>query len=416
MKKITFLTLIILATASIYSQSYNISFTGTGAASTVDSIRVENLSKGTSVTILGTDTLHLIVSAGINEISTNDELLKVYPNPMQGQTEISFYAKQPGNAQLTIYDISGKKILINNNYYSQGIQKHILTDLKQGVYFININGENYSYNTKIISLNTTQSEAKIEFIGTEKQEVALKKCKSSKALTDMAYTVGNRLLFKGYKGIYSTINTDVPTASKTITFTFAACTDYDNNNYTIVQIGTQTWMAENLKSVHYRNGVEIPLVISNTTWSTLTTGACCNYNNDTNIGKVYGKIYNWYTLNDTSNICPNGWHASSDAEWTTLVSYLGSNAGGKIKETGTTHWNSPNVSATNESGFTALPAGARNFDGAFGDFQTNSNYWTTASIDAGNAWARSANYYYYSTIVRSSVGKKLGISARCIKD
>ena len=140
-----------------------------------------------------------------------------------------------------------------------------------------------------------------------------------------------------------------------------AVTDIDGNVYQTVTIGTQVWMAENLKVIHYRNGDAIPNVTDSTEWSNLTTGAYCNYDNDANNATTYGRLYNWYAVNDSRNIAPTGWRVPTEDEWTILSVYLGGRtvAGGKLKETGTTHWISPNTGATNETGFTALPGGIR---------------------------------------------------------
>ena len=146
-------------------------------------------------------------------------------------------------------------------------------------------------------------------------------------------------------------------------------TDFDGNTYLTIRIGTQVWMTENLKVTHYLNGDPLPGVSDNTTWGNLTTGAYCDYNNSPNYSIIYGRLYNWYSVVDIRNLCPTGWHIPSYPEWTTLFTYLGGGivADGALRETGTTHWASPNSNATNESGFTALPGGARDEDGTFFD-------------------------------------------------
>ncbi len=204
------------------AQNYIISFTATGAATTIDSVKVENITQGTSLTIIGADSLHLTGTAGISDLSVNEEDVKIYPNPMQGQAELSFYAKKAGNAQLIIYDISGKELLLISNVFFQGIQMCRITGLKQGIYFVNIIGENYLYTAKLISLNTAQSEAKIEYLGNKKTDVGINQSKRTKSIVNMAYTTGDTLRFTGFSGIYSAIITDVPTASKTIVFIFTS--------------------------------------------------------------------------------------------------------------------------------------------------------------------------------------------------
>jgi uncharacterized protein (TIGR02145 family) len=149
-----------------------------------------------------------------------------------------------------------------------------------------------------------------------------------------------------------------------------------------VIIGTQTWMLRNLDVITYRNGDSIPQVTDPTQWSGLTTGAWCWYNNDSANGAVYGKLYNWYAVNDSRGLAPAGYHIPTASEWQTLTNALGglSLAGGDLKEAGTTHWSDPNTGATNNSGFTGLPGGNRGaFNGTFSNIN-NIGYWWTSSI------------------------------------
>jgi uncharacterized protein (TIGR02145 family) len=138
--------------------------------------------------------------------------------------------------------------------------------------------------------------------------------------------------------------------------------------YASIKIGSQVVMKKNLNVSHYRNGDRIPQVKGPDKWAALTTGAWCWYNNDSANGAVYGKLYNWYAVNDPRGLAPEGWHIPSDAEWTTLTTFLGGEgvAGGKMKERGITHWIYPNTDATNSSGFTGLPGGVRYFLGGLG--------------------------------------------------
>jgi len=202
----------------------------------------------------------------------------------------------------------------------------------------------------------------------------------------------------------------------TLQGTGGTVTDIDGNVYNTVTIGTQVWMVENLKVTHYNNGTAIPLVTDGTAWTSLTTPGYCWYNNNyVTYGSVYGALYNWYTVN-TGNLCPAGWHVPTDAQWTILTDYLGglSVAGGKLKETGTTHWAIPNTGATNESGFTALPGGWRGYDGSFHDI-TYTGYWWSATQNGTSAWEREL-YQGNTTVCRISNSKFAGCSVRCIKD
>lgn len=194
--------------------------------------------------------------------------------------------------------------------------------------------------------------------------------------------------------------------------------DIDGNVYKTVTLGSQVWMAENLKVTHYRNGDVIPNVTDSSEWAGLTTGAYCEYDNDiTNVAN-YGRLYNWYAVDDSRGLAPEGWHVPSDAEWQTLVDFLGGDdvAGGKMKEVDTTHWISPNIGATNESGFSALPGGYRYNYGEYNHIGTNADFWSTTE-------SFSSDYIYFRFIRNNTpdififdVRKPYGFSIRCVKD
>lgn len=204
------------------------------------------------------------------------------------------------------------------------------------------------------------------------------------------------------------------------TKTYGTMTDQNGNTYKTITIGTQTWMAENLRVTKYRNGDPIPNVTDNTAWATLTTGAYCSYGNTANKDDIasYGRLYNWYAASDSRNIAPLGWHVPTDAEWTTLTTYLSGAtvAGGKMKEAGTTHWTSPNTSATNESGFTALPSGYRGTnDGTFNYLGNYGNWWSSTAYGAANAWFRFMDYFT-AYCCRDDYLKQNGFAVRLVKD
>lgn len=181
-------------------------------------------------------------------------------------------------------------------------------------------------------------------------------------------------------------------------------TDIDGNGYNTVTIGTQIWMKENLKTTKFRESTVIPNVTNTNSWRNLTTSAYCDYDNSIVNSAIYGKIYNWYAATDAHKICPMGWHVPSDAEWnvlakyldnsvdTTAIGWLGTDIGGKLKETGTTYWTTPNTGATNISGFTALPGGYRNLYGSFMYIEDYGYWWSTKADDTANVWKRNLNY------------------------
>lgn len=204
------------------------------------------------------------------------------------------------------------------------------------------------------------------------------------------------------------------------TSTSNTVTDIDGNVYHTVTImtpaGSQTWMVENLRVTRLNDGTTpIPIVTDNT-WGGLTTPALCWYNNDVNNKATYGALYNWYSAIN-NKLCPAGWHVPNDAEWTALTTSQGggSLAGGKLKESGTVHWDAPNTGADNSSGFTALPAGSRYTNGSFYLKGQYGWYWCTTENSSSEAWHV---YLQNSTnaVVRKSGSKGIGFSIRCIKD
>ncbi len=187
-----------------------------------------------------------------------------------------------------------------------------------------------------------------------------------------------------------------------------------------VTICNQVWMSKNLEVSKYRNGDDIPQVTDAATWVSLTTGAWCYYNNDPATGAIYGKLYNWFAVNDPRGLAPAGWHVASDLEWTTLTECLGGSsvAGGKMKEIGTAHWMTPNADATNSSGFTALPAGLRGWDdgGLFNGLTNNTTWWSSTEASADRAWDRGLTTYNGLIFRFDPDDKNVGFSVRCIKD
>jgi uncharacterized protein (TIGR02145 family)/uncharacterized repeat protein (TIGR02543 family) len=194
----------------------------------------------------------------------------------------------------------------------------------------------------------------------------------------------------------------------------------DDNVYQTVAIGNQIWMAENLRylpdTVHSNADFETAGNSSQPGYGiygyngsvVAEAKAVANYS-------TYGVLYNWYAVNE--NVCPIGWHVPTDAEWTTLTDYLGgtSVAGGKLKETGTTHWNSPNNGATNETGFTALPGGFRSYGGTFGTVGSSGYWWSSAEYSTTSAWSRNMSYDG-SSVDSYGYGKQDGFSVRCLRD
>ncbi len=198
---------------------------------------------------------------------------------------------------------------------------------------------------------------------------------------------------------------------------------------TTIKICNQIWMDKNLDVATYRNGDPIPKVTDPTEWASLTTGAYCYYDNDSATYAVtYGKLYNWYAVNDPRGLAPAGWHIPSDAEWNILVKCIdpsadttcsgcsqSTTAGGAMKETGTAHWLAPNTGANNGSGFTGLSSGDRLTNGTFGYIGYSGSWWSSSVNSTTNAWYRGL-YYGDGRIERYDYSKHYGFSVRCLRD
>lgn len=221
---------------------------------------------------------------------------------------------------------------------------------------------------------------------------------------------GTQVSSQGYitfkRNYEKSINISLNTSVLKITFEGWSNTiaDIDGNIYHTITIGTQTWLVENLKTTHYRNGDAITLATSNIT----TSGAYSNPSSDPNLGKLWGRSYNWYAVNDNRLLAPIGWHIPSDTEWRTLAAYLGGIdiAGLKLRELGTSHWTSPNAGATNSSGFTAIP---------FGGTGDEINFWSSTSYDSQLAWLNVLTYNYNGLSIFAH-WKTYYSGIRCIKD
>ena len=219
-------------------------------------------------------------------------------------------------------------------------------------------------------------------------------------------------------------------------------TDFDGNMYATIEIGTQVWMAENLKVSHYPDGSPIPEVSDEAEWNAMApeAQAYCWYNNQTEYSDISGALYTWAAAmyggqsSDTvpsgvQGVCPDGWHLPSDAEWKVLEIFLGmsetdvdlydwrgTDEGGQLKEIGFTHWAIPNTGASNSSGFTAIPGGFRSVKGMFYNEDSNAAFWTSTEDEGvNNAWYRTLNFDM-EQVYRQHNSMQLGLSVRCVQD
>ncbi|OFY36222.1 MAG: hypothetical protein A2W91_05400 [Bacteroidetes bacterium GWF2_38_335] len=432
------------------AQDYQISFTATGAETDIDSVKVENLTQCTSISILGDDILNLVNELGIgNVVESRNSALSIFPNPFINFCNIEFETPVSVNAIIEISDMTGKIVTRIQNDLQKGKNSFRLSGLSIGVYLIQIKSESFTCSGKIIC---TSEEAGIPEIklqstkidGSESQKIKTVKnsnnLKNTTSVVQMQYNSGDIIKLTGISGIYRTVFMIVPTSSQTVNFTFIPCTDSDGNNYTIVQIGNQWWMAENLNA-----GTYVPV----TSPQVSGTKFCMDVYGQADPDCPMGGLYEWSNLmqgsapcngsgappNDkcstpVKGLCPNGWHIPSHYEWTTLernagsnpsafpynestISLLGTDEGGNLKETCTSFWWAPNTGATNLTGFSALPGGDT-WNGVFEDFGQSAYFWTTTETFF-MSWVHALNYSL-TVVGRSSYAVESGFSCRCVKD
>lgn len=201
---------------------------------------------------------------------------------------------------------------------------------------------------------------------------------------------------------------------------YGVVSDIEGNNYKTIPIGPFVWMAQNLKTTKFSDGTDIPNLKENSQWEISSTpGFCWFDNNDTVYADFYGAYYNWFAVS-TGKLCPDGWHVPSDSEWQLLVDYLGGErkAGSGLKEEGSNNWILPNKDATNNSGFTGLPVGLRNTNGAFSGQGSFGVWWSateTSPSFLGAAWCRMI-HGDTAVVSRKEIYKKDGFTVRCVKN
>jgi uncharacterized protein (TIGR02145 family) len=440
MKKLLFL-ICILCALKANAQNYLISFTGTGASGTVSTVKVENLTKGTSLTLNGSDILHLTsIITGVDPVKDNQSPeIKIYPNPVTDNTTIEIFPPVAGNALIRVLDLTGKPVAQIQSYLDDFRQDFRLSGIRNGFYIINVKGNNYQITGKLLGNGKSNGRISIEKINTiiqaidEKEEK--KGSKGIEAAVEMAYSTGDRLKFTGSSGNYSTVKTDIPASDKVINFNFISCSDGDNNNYPVVVIGTQTWMAENLKTTKNNDGTPISLVTDSHTWEGSGTPAYCWYKNDeARYKNAYGAFYNWYAIN-TEKLCPAGWYQPTGTDWKVLTDYLTINgygfggSGSDIAKSlaASTGWSasSPELAGSvgndladnNSTGFTAIPSGERN-SGGFHGLGSLASWWSLRETWVSSSSDDVLSGPYMSnndTIMPTRYGSfRLGQTVRCL--
>jgi len=395
-----------------WALSHTISFTGSGAATTVDSVIAQNLTKGISVVVPVSRNLVLSDVTGLNDqIIQNNPNIRVLNAGNPGEYKVVFNSPSNCLATLSIFSAIGTKVGELKSIVSTG-NNSFKVSLPSGIFVANISGDNYNFSAKIQNLTYQNINPQISYTESESQSVGKQKVQANTPYVSLKYNTGDLILLKGKSGNFTTIVTDVPTSSKTIDFNFVECKDANGNYYSIVKIGNQIWMAENLKATKFRDNNSINNTINATDWNTSILPAYTEYNNEVNNTKYYGNLYNWYAIADTKNIAPIGWKIPTDADWTTLSTE--NNAGDKLKASTLDFWGIMNT-GTNSYGFTALPGGYRLSNGSFYYLGSYTAWWTgTEGSTTDKAYYRMLSSST-SSVSKNEYAKNGGFSLRCIK-
>lgn len=417
MKRLAILFLISLSVLQLtYSQDYKITFSGSGSSSKVDSVTIENLTKGTTLRIGGADTLVLTKATGV-EIKSNvlATSLKVYPNPFSSNCKIEFSIQNKEIVYLNIYDISGKIAITTKQMLESGMHQFQLSGLAQGMHVVQLCSAHSCGTAKIISFNTDPDNPEIVYQGNVMRTPTRLNLKSgnSESTVALLYEEGDEILLTaestdeitGQKTttVQTIEMTENPVIEEKIEFEFIECVDRNGKSYAIIEIGDQVWMAEN--------------------YALKTDSGSWAYNDDESMVETYGRLYTWETAKLNA---PEGWHLPTDDEWKKLeitlglsvldsenVDFRGENIGSKLKLN--SGWDDGG-NGSNSSGFSAVPGGARWFyNETFYNLGIATYWWTATPFEEIRGLIRKLTNDN-NGISRGASIKEYGFSVRYIKD
>lgn len=448
-----FITSLILFSQASFAQDMLISFSGTGDAFTVDSVTVLNVTRNMKITISGSAVLRLTGSpTGTEDIPAPDKGdVQFYPNPADKSTQMRFSTPFAGRTEIVVTDISGRRLASFDESLPSGDHLARIDGMPRGMSFVTIRNGNYTRTGRLMSTGQSGGSVKILY---ENQTVAenVKKDPDAKgAIVWMHYDPDDRLEMTGTSGECIALVSDIPTSSKTIVFTFRRCVDPDGNKYKTVNYGTLVWMAENLRTTKYSDGMSIRYVDDNPAEFAGINheGACSFYNGDTSrYWQYYGGYYNFHAA-ATGKLCPTGWHVPSIDDYTNLKVLLilagyninnsrdiysnliakalashgniylyGVTAGPSIQWTQSEFNGTPGCgdypTKMNATGFSAIPAGALDNLG-FGGSGNSCSLWTSTSDGESGRFVQ-IRYDVSSFMMNSSTVTSTGMNVRCVKD
>lgn len=396
----------------------------------MDSLRIQNLSQGGDTLLHWPDTTLTILTVGDgdNYKSTGSfSLFQGFPNPLTDRAFIKLGLPGQGNVELTVSDLLGRTLTMLHMDLQAGLHHFEFTPGKEKVYLITARCKQHSGSIRIINLNIeSSSDEQLRYEGYEHLPATVK---SSAVISGFTVLPGDIIRCIGYKDSLMAVLKDSVANNSTNLLSFGTnppCNlqpiiTYGGQQYLTVKIGTQCWMSENLNIGVKVNDHYTGLEHSHTSNNGIIEKYC--YGNSSHNCNIYGGLYNWdemmgyVTTPGVQGICPAGWHIPTETEWINLTIYLGGEgvAGGKMKATGTTFWYSPNTTATNSSGLTALGVGARENVGFFGNITYYAYLWSSSQNLATTAYLWLL-YCYNPNVIRIAFDKSNGYSVRCLRN
>jgi uncharacterized protein (TIGR02145 family) len=423
-----------------FGQDINVTFTGIGAASVIDSVKATNLRTNQSLTMPGRETLVLSVQAGVNDLPGFTNSIRVYPNPFPGTAVFSAMVQHPQTVHLSARNIMGQIVAKTDEFIQHGYQEFNLSVSMAGIYLISMSSDSGTSSCKVLCTNGSGSGNSIKYKGSglnNADGIFQAGLKNGQAVYRLDFTVGDVVHYRCKSGIYTTVVTDSPISSKNYEVEFLACTDPDGRNYSVVKIGNQTWMEENLAYLPSVSPSEPGSYADKYYYVYGYQGSSISEAKATDNYKQYGALYNWPATMDGSltstsvpsgikGICPVNWHLPSDDEWKIMEKYLGMTqedadawymrfsglVGTKLKSA--SGWNGT-VKGTNITGFNGLPGGGRFENGTFSSLPYYGHFWSATTYNDSYAWGRQLDFD------REGVGhfhwlKTDGLQVRCVSD
>ncbi len=449
---IIFLCGIILSSLG-QNATLELTFTATYEEESVvpDSILIQNLTQGGDTTLYAPDSvLVLDYITGIRNNEINDahsfSVSQNYPNPMKGKTSFDLNLPDDDDILISVRDILGKELIKNKFNLKKGFHSFVFYPESEMYYLLTVTGKYGSKTIKMVNaISSTNNTGGCKIVH-ETWEAA-PGFKTQKALNAFMYSPGDELRYSGYAtntaGILGNgVIKDEPQTNTNYEFVIlkglrcqgeATVTDIDGNIYNTVQIGTQCWMKENLKTTTYSNGTAIPHVTNNGIWGNITIGAYVWYDNDISWKDSYGALYNRFATIDTNGLCPTGWHVPTIDEWTVLDDYIpdtlydgnalrscrtvNSPLGGGCNTNEHPRWEfyNNNRCGTDNYGFSALPGGGDDPMGGFG-YIGYFGFWWSSSDNIFGPVSLFISYNLYGLNIGSGVEMQQGMSVRCLRD